>query len=86
MANLLSDHFDWVSDNDAYARKVQSGFHAQLAEQLKHLIPEGSRVLEVGCGRGDLLRALRPKAGLGIEFSSKMRDYAMASSANAGCE
>lgn len=28
MANSVSSHFDWVAENDAFARKVQAGFHA----------------------------------------------------------
>jgi len=72
MTNPLAQHFDWVSGHDARARRMQSGFHAQLAAQLRHLVPEGSRVLEAGCGRGDLLRALRPAQGLGIDLSDKM--------------
>jgi len=86
MGNPLSSHFDWVSENDAFARKVQSGFHAQLADQVSHLIPAGSRVLEAGCGRGELLRTLRPSFGLGIDISEKMRERATASSENDGCE
>ena len=33
-------------------------------------MPEGKRVLELGCGHGDLLAALRPAYGVGIDFSS----------------
>jgi GT2 family glycosyltransferase len=33
------------------------------------MVPPGHRVLEVGCGQGDLLAALRPSHGLGIDFS-----------------
>ena len=32
-------------------------------------IPPGQRVLEVGCGLGDLLAAVAPARGLGIDFS-----------------
>ena len=37
----------------------------------RHLIREGSNVLEVGCGQGDLLSALRPATGVGIDFSQE---------------
>lgn len=72
MNESLSHHFDWVCDHDRFARKVQAGFHRQLADQLAHLIPAGSRVLEAGCGRGDLLRFLRPSYGVGIDISPRM--------------
>ena len=36
------------------------------------LVPSGRRVLEVGCGAGDLLAALSPTVGVGVDFSSQM--------------
>ncbi len=68
----LDKHFDWVADNDRVPRRRQSGFHAQLRGIFRHHIPEGSRVLEVGCGAGNLLRALKPSRGLGIDISPRM--------------
>jgi len=82
----LARHFDAVSETDAGARKVQAGFHAQVAEQLRALIPEGSRVLEAGCGRGTLLRALRPARGVGVDFSEKMLAQARAVDTAGMCE
>jgi SAM-dependent methyltransferase len=40
-----------------------------MSDIYRFLIPEGVRVLELGCGQGDLLAELRPKEGLGIDFS-----------------
>jgi ubiquinone/menaquinone biosynthesis C-methylase UbiE len=36
------------------------------------VIPEGSTVLEIGSGNGDLLNAVKPSRGVGIDFSGKM--------------
>ncbi|MDD3180241.1 MAG: glycosyltransferase [Opitutaceae bacterium] len=66
------EHFNWVADNDAGPRRVQRDFHGQLLRQYRQRIPEGGRVLEVGCGGGDLLAALRPVRGVGIDFSPRM--------------
>src|SRR5438270_10165961 len=44
-------------------------FHQEDLLYLKFLIPEGARVLELGCGAGNLLAALRPSFGVGIDFS-----------------
>ncbi len=82
----LARHFDWVSENDRVARRVQAGFHRGIAEQLRALIPAGSRVLEAGCGRGDLLRALAPVRGVGIDISERMLAQAAAKDAKGGCE
>jgi SAM-dependent methyltransferase len=35
-------------------------------------VPPGLRVLEVGCGLGDLLAAVKPARGLGVDFSPSM--------------
>lgn len=40
------------------------------------LIPENQRVLEIGCGQGDLLAALNPREGVGVDFSSVMVERA----------
>ena len=47
-------------------------FHAEDLLYLKFLIPEGARVLELGCGTGDLLTALKPSYGVGVDFSAGM--------------
>src|ERR1700680_1649123 len=47
-------------------------FHAEDLLYLKFLIGEGARVLELGCGTGDLLAALKPSYGVGVDFSEGM--------------
>lgn len=44
-------------------------FYGEDQRFMRFLIPEGLRVLELGCGTGDLLAALKPKQGVGIDFS-----------------
>ena len=39
---------------------------------LKFLVPPGLRVLEIGCGDGQLLASTRPAFGLGVDFSTHM--------------
>lgn len=38
----------------------------------KFLIPQGSTVLEIGCGTGNLLAAVEPSVGVGIDFSENV--------------
>ena len=51
---------------------VGGAYQRRLAEIYKFFVPAGSRVLEIGCARGDLLAALRPSRGVGIDFSAEM--------------
>ena len=44
-------------------------FHDYLARVLRARISPGQRVLDVGCGTGDLLAALQPASGVGIDLS-----------------
>jgi SAM-dependent methyltransferase len=47
-------------------------YHHSLEKYFSFIIPAGSRVLELGCGTGDLLHAVRPGYGVGIDFSEEM--------------
>jgi SAM-dependent methyltransferase len=47
-------------------------YHRRLAQIYQFLIPPGQRVIEIGCGQGDLLAALKPAVGVGVDFSHEM--------------
>lgn len=47
-------------------------FHEEDLLYLKFVIPEGSRILELGCGTGHLLSALKPSYGVGVDLSEGM--------------
>jgi len=47
-------------------------YHKRLVEVYRSIIPSGRRILEIGCARGDLLAALDPSFGVGIDFSPEM--------------
>jgi SAM-dependent methyltransferase len=51
-------------------------YHQRLQEIYQFLIPPGRRVLELGCGMGDLLASVRPSRGLGIDACSAMVERA----------
>jgi len=58
----------WVSKNAAY--------YDQDRQYMKFLVAPGARVLDLGCGTGDLLAALEPSFGVGVDLSSAMIDRA----------
>src|ERR1043166_387231 len=51
-------------------RRRAAFFHGEDLQFLRFLIPEGARVLELGCSTGELLAALRPSWGVGVDLSS----------------
>ena len=57
-------------------RESKRFYHELLKRHYAFLVPAGLRVLEVGCGIGDLLAAVRPARGLGIDFSPAIIDLA----------
>ncbi|MHC4531310.1 MAG: class I SAM-dependent methyltransferase, partial [Planctomycetota bacterium] len=57
-------HLEWKRrKNPGYYREVECG--------CRFIIPEGVRVLELGCATGRLLAATRPCYGLGIDIDEK---------------
>lgn len=63
------EHFDWIAEHGGTYRKRQRGFHAQVRGYFQFHVQPGMRVLEFGCAGGDLLAALQPSRGLGIDLS-----------------
>jgi SAM-dependent methyltransferase len=61
----IADHWDkWKSRNSYY--------HKNLERLLQFLIEPQSSVLEVGSATGDLLNAVDPSPGIGIDYSKEM--------------
>lgn len=64
-------HWDEVARRQDRWEGLGKYYHRRLQEVYRFLVPPGGRVLEIGCGRGDLLAALEPKVGVGIDFSEE---------------
>jgi len=52
-------------------------YHLMLEKYFSFIIPPGKRVLELGCGSGDLLNAVRPEYGVGIDFAPEVIEIAV---------
>lgn len=61
---LAKKRGQWIERNRYY--------YDDQARYCRFLIPEGLSVLELGCGTGDLLNALKPGRGVGVDFSFGM--------------
>src|SRR6202166_2502920 len=66
----LLDHFEANGDELDRWREFNAAYHEDDRKFMQFLIPPGKRVLELGCGRGDLLAALKPSYGVGIDFGA----------------
>jgi len=58
----------WIAKNAAYHRAIE--------RLVAFCVPPGASVLDIGCGNGDLLAALRPSEGVGVDLSPKLIDRA----------
>lgn len=65
-------YFDSVAGERKKWRRKGAYYHGELERYLGLLVPAGSSVIEIGCGTGELLNALHPSRGLGIDISSGM--------------
>jgi SAM-dependent methyltransferase len=65
-------HWDSVAHQRDSWQGLRGAYHDRLAEVYRFLTGAGGRILEVGCAKGDLLGALRPSRGVGIDFSEEM--------------
>jgi SAM-dependent methyltransferase len=64
----IAGHFDDL----AVRRRRWRYYHSELAQFVRFLVPAGLRVLEVGSGPGDLLAAVAPRVGVGVDLSPAM--------------
>lgn len=68
----VREYFNKVAfQRDEWKAKA-SYYHLKIEQLFKFLIPENKKVLEIGCGTGDLLAVVKPKYGLGIDISENM--------------
>ncbi len=74
---LRSLYDRWAPRRDEFIAKNRY-FHEDDQRFLRFLIPEGLKVLEIGCGSGALLAALKPARGLGVDLSGRMVEVARA--------
>ena len=56
--------------------KRASAYYRYVVGLVRRLVPDPGRVLELGSGSGDLLAALNPRHGVGVDLSSIMVDVA----------
>lgn len=70
--SVIRERFDRLAETREYWQRKGSYYYQDQQRYMRFLIPDGLRVLEIGCGLGDLLAAVKPSRGLGIDISDMM--------------
>ena len=69
-------HADEIASQREYWLQKNAYYYQDDHTYMRFLVPAGKRVLDLGCGTGDLLAALAPSYGVGVDLSSKMVEQA----------
>jgi SAM-dependent methyltransferase len=64
-----------AESRDRY-REKHAYYYAEMERLARFFIPKGASVLELGSSTGDLLAALEPRRGLGIDISPRVTELA----------
>jgi len=72
----IAKRFDALAAKRQYWKDRNRYYYDEQEKYFRFLVPEGLSILELGCGTGDLLNMLKPKRGVGIDFSPEMLDIA----------
>lgn len=70
--------YDAIAKRRAEWQQRNAYYYDEVTRLVSGLVLPESRVLEIGCGLGDLLAAVRPTRGVGIEISARMVEQACA--------
>ena len=69
LVDSLAERRDEFRDRNRY-------YYEEIERLLRFFVPPNKSVLEVGCSTGDLLAALEPRRGLGIDISERLVELA----------
>jgi SAM-dependent methyltransferase len=69
-----ADH--WSNLVDRQAGLISLYYRRRLIDIYRHVVGECDSILDLGCGKGELLDALNPKRGVGVDISKRMIDAA----------
>jgi SAM-dependent methyltransferase len=68
----MSNYFNSIAQEREKWNKRNYYYHKLLGKYYSYLIPKKSKVLEVGCGNGDLLNSVNPGYGVGLDISEEL--------------
>jgi SAM-dependent methyltransferase len=65
-------HWDMIAQKRDSWQSKGAYYHTRIRKIYTHVVSPGLKVLEIGCGTGDLLASLKPSIGIGVDFSGEM--------------
>lgn len=72
LTDSVKEHFNKFADKRDYWKKKSQYYHFLIENFYKFIIPKQKRVLEIGCGTGDLLKSIEPSYGVGIDIAENL--------------
>lgn len=72
----IAAHYDDHAEERDFFRRKNAYYYELLFQEYRFFVPPGKKILEVGCGTGDLLNALSPSEGVGLDISGRMIERA----------
>lgn len=72
----ILDYFENTAQQRDKWKKRNRFYQKTIERQFAFIIPKGATVLELGCSTGDLLNAVKPTKGIGVDFSPTAIDIA----------
>ncbi|MCX7592017.1 MAG: bifunctional class I SAM-dependent methyltransferase/glycosyltransferase family 2 protein [Kiritimatiellae bacterium] len=73
----VAELFDHLAEQPMRVRsRVAGEYYRCLSQMVRRFVPCPGRVLDLGCGNGDLLAELRPVRGVGVDISRRMIEMA----------
>lgn len=72
----LHVYFESVASQRPKWQRRNRSYHRLLTKYFSFFVPENAKVLEIGCGTGDLLASLKPSRGVGVDFSHNVIEIA----------
>lgn len=72
----IKEYLDQTAPHRAKWKSRNAYYHKEIENLIGLMVPKGSKVLEIGCGTGELLNSVKPSLGVGVDISPKMVDIA----------